>query len=308
VRVNIMIGRCIGVILIVLIAANAAAQRASGNLSRYLPASDEISGWKLNDTPQNYRGDELFLMINGGAGIYHEYGFTQVLRAEYVDAGGKSINLEIYEMESPAAAYGIYTFKSSDSGKTLSIGNEALLQDYYLNFWKRNLLVTVIGLDSEERTVQGVVAMAKAVDARITSTGDRPELADLLLGEPIGFSHPKYVRGPLGLMGSYIFDAENIFRVREGMIGVVGDCQAFVFRYADEGESIKIFKDAVARLNDSPKFTNRTLQLSRYSMVGPEKERVVINQTGRYITIVVGQNQDKVEFTANRLIEQLKSG
>ena len=303
-----MMGKCIGVILTILIAVSAEAQQASGNLSGYLPASDEIAGWKLNDTPQNYRGDELFLMINGGADIYHEYGFSQVARAEYVDASGKSINLEIYEMESPAAAYGIYTFKTSDSGKRLSIGKEALLQDYYLNFWKGNLLVTVIGLDSEERTVQGVVAMAKAVDARITSTGERPDLADLLLGEPIGFSHPKYVRGPLAVMGSYIFDTENIFRVREGMIGVVGDCQTFVFRYADEGESIRVFEHAAARLNDSPKFTSRALQVNRYSMVGPEKERVVINQTGRYITIVVGQNQDKVAFTSNRLIEKLKNG
>ena len=155
---------------------------------------------------------------------------------------GKSIKLEIYEMESPAAAYGIYTFKIGAGGKALAIGQEALLEDYYLNFWKGNLLVTVIGQDSEEETVQGVVALAKAVDARIAKTGERPELAGLLLRDPLAFSHPKYVRGSLGVMNSYIFERENIFRVREGMIGAVGDCQAFVFRYADEGESAKVLR------------------------------------------------------------------
>ena len=133
-----------------------------------------------------------------------------------MDGRGKSIKLEIYEMESPAAAYGIYTFKIGVGGKALAIGQEALLEDYYLNFWKGNLLVTVIGPDSEEETVQGVVALAKAVDARIAKTGERPELAGLLLREPLAFSHPKYVRGSLGVMNSYIFDTENIFRVREG--------------------------------------------------------------------------------------------
>ena len=221
-------------------------------------------------------------------------------------ARGKSIKLEIYEMESPAAAYGIYTFKIGDGGKALAIGQEALLEDYYLNFWKGNLLVTVIGPDSEEETVQGVVALAKAVDARIAKTGERPELAGLLLREPLAFSHPKYVRGSLGVMNSYIFDTENIFRVREGMIGAVGDCQAFVFRYADEGESAEAFEHATTSLSVSPKFMSRVLQGNQYSMVGREKELVVIHQTGRYIAIVIGQNQDKVKSTSDRLVEKLK--
>ncbi|NTU74630.1 MAG: hypothetical protein HGA86_00715, partial [Anaerolineaceae bacterium] len=163
-------GAVIGTLLL-LMAASAAAQQGPGDLSGYLPASGEVAGWKLSEAPKNYRGDELFAMIDGGADIYHEYGFTQVLRAEYLNARGKSIKLEIYEMESPAAAYGIYTFKTDDGGRALAIGREALLEDYYLNFWKGNLLVTVIGSDSEEESVQGVVALAKAVDAHIAKTG-----------------------------------------------------------------------------------------------------------------------------------------
>ncbi len=306
-RGKIMRGMCIGLILL-LLAASAAAQQGPGDLSGYLPASGEFPGWTLSDAPKNYRGDDLFAMIDGGADIYHEYGFTQVLRAEYVDVRGKSVKLEIYEMESPAAAYGIYTFKIGNGGKAPAIGQEALIEDYYLNFWKGNLLVTVIGPDSEEETIQAVVALAKAVDARIAKTGERPGLAGLLLREPLAFSHPKYVRGSLGVMNSYIFDTENIFRVREGMIGAVGDCQAFVFRYANEGESAEAFKHATTSLRASPKFTSHALQGNQYSMVGREKEFVVINQTGRYIAIVIGQNQDKVMSTSDRLVERLKSG
>jgi hypothetical protein len=307
VRGKIMRGKYIGVMLL-LIAASTAAQQAPGawNLSGYLPASGEAAGWMLNDAPQNYRGDELFVMIDGGADIYHEYGFTQVLRAEYVNGRGKSIKLEIFEMESPAAAYGIYTFKIGGSGKTLTIGQEALLEDYYLNFWKSNLLVTVIGPDSEEETVQGVIALAKAADARIAKAGERPELVNLLLREPLAFSHPKYVRGSLGIMNSYIFDTENIFGVREGMIGAVGDCQAFVFRYANEGERAEAFEHTITRLSVSPKFRNPVRQGNQQSMVGRDKEFVVIHQTGRYIAIVIGQNQDRVKSTSVRLVEKLK--
>jgi hypothetical protein len=68
-------------------------------------------------------------------------------------------------------------------------------------------------------------------------------------------------------MNSYIFETENISRVREGMIGAVGDCQAFVFRYEDEGESAKAYDHATTRLSVSPKFMSRVLQGNRYSMV-----------------------------------------
>jgi hypothetical protein len=298
-------GALIGAVLL-LMAAGAAAQQDPVDLSGYLPASDEVAGWTLSDAPKNYRGDKLFVMINGGADIYHEYGFTQVLSAEYADVLGKSITLEIYEMESPAAAFGIYTFKIGVGGKTLAIGQEALLEDYYLNFWKGNLLVTVTGPDSEEDNVQGVVALAKAVDARIAKTGERPELAGLLLREPLVFLHPKYVRGSLAVMNSYVFERENIFSVREGMIGAVGDCQAFVFRYVDEGESAKVYDHATTRLSVSPKFMSHGLQGKRYSTVSREKEILVINQTGRYIAIVIGQNQDKVKSTSDRLVEKLR--
>ena len=300
-----MRGTCIAALLL-LIAVSAAAQQGPGDLSGYLPASGEVVGWKLSDAPKNYRGDKLFVMINGGADIYHEYGFTQVLSAEYADVHGKSLSLELYEMESPAAAYGIYTFKIGAGGKTLAIGQEALLEDYYLHFWKGNLLVTVIGPDSTEGTVQGVVALAKAVDARIAKTGERPGLAGLLLHGPLALSHPKYVRGSLGVMKSYLFTRGNIFRVREGMIGAVDDCQAFVFRYADAGESAEAYDHATTSLDGSSTFMSRARQGNRYSMVGREKELVVINQTGRYIAIVIGRNQDKVKSTLDRLVEKLR--
>lgn len=303
----LMRGMGIGVILL-LITAGAAAQQGPGDLSGYLPASGEVAGWKLGGAPTNYRGDELFAMIDGGADIYREYGFRQVLSAEYEGAGDKSIKVEIYEMESSAAAYGIYTFKAGVGGKALAIGQEALWEDYYLNFWKGNLLVTVIGPDPEGETVRGAVALAKAVAARITQTGERPELARLMLGEPLAFSRPKYVRGSLGLANSSVFDRGNIFRIREGMIGAVGDCQAFVFRYSDERESNGAYDHATTRLGVSPNFTSGAAQGQRYSGVGRGNELVVIQRTGRYIAVVMGQNRDEVQSTAERLAEKLKKG
>lgn len=299
-------GMIAGVVLL-LGATAVAAQPSPGDLSGYLPAGGEVSGWKPDGAPQTYRGEALFRMINGGADIYHEYGFNQVVRAAYVNAGGQSVNLEIYQMKSPASAYGIYSFKAGEGGTPLTIGQEARLQDYYLNFWKGDLLVTVIGLDSDAETRQGVVDLAAAVDTRISDTGKRPDLADRLLDEPVGLAEAKYVRGPLGVMGSYVFDTGDIFRVREGMIGTVDDCLALVFRYPDAAAGAEAYASATARLGSSARFTDGVRQGNRYSMLDRERSSVQITQAGPYIGIVVGKNQGRVAAVSERLVKRLNS-
>ena len=52
-------------------------------------------GKTFKEPPETYSGDELFQMINGGADIYHEYGFVQVVRAAYTDGKRLTIKLEI---------------------------------------------------------------------------------------------------------------------------------------------------------------------------------------------------------------------
>ena len=106
------------------------------SLFKYLPQSDEVKSWNKDGTPQEFEGEDLYLYINGGAEIYHEYGFSRVVVQEYKNRNRKSISVEIFEMESPKAAFGIYTFKSSPRGKELALGNEGRMEAYYLNFWK----------------------------------------------------------------------------------------------------------------------------------------------------------------------------
>lgn len=286
----------------------AAAQQPAGGLSDYLPGDNEVAGLQLDGPPNTYTGDELFQMINGGADIYHEYGFRQVLEASYTDGNRLRVRLEIYKMASPASAYGMYTFKTSGQGQELSIGQEALLQDYYLNFWKGNMLVTMIGMDSEEETVKSVIDLARAVDRRITRAGERPELVDLLLSQPAAISQAKYVRGPLGVMSSYIFDTKNIFQVREGVIGTLGECRAFVFQYPDSGQSMAVYKSAANILKSSTRFSNQDIKEHTCSMVDRKNDCVLINQAGRFIIVVMGQDQSEVKSVSDRLTEKLDTG
>lgn len=294
---------------IVTLGGYARADQPLKDLSELLHTDEEVMGFKLDEPPQTFKGEELFIMIDGGADIYHEYGFVQVIGASYIGLSGPPLKLEIYEMKNADAAYGIFTFKISDKGKHLAIGQEAVFEDYYLNFWKGNLLVTIIGSDSDEKTRQSIIAMAKAVDSRIGQTGNRPKLADLMLREPVKFSHPKYIRGILGVMNTYMFDTRNVFHVREGMTGIADGCRAFVLQYANEIQSNAAFEQAIGHFKEGKRFTNQARKGTIYSMSGRDNESIVIQEISPYIVVAIGQDdaadKDRAADVSKRLVLKL---
>ena len=55
-----------------------------------LPDPFNLPGLQASGEPKIYKGDYLFDMINGGADVYFEYGFIQVVTQAYTGMTGKS--------------------------------------------------------------------------------------------------------------------------------------------------------------------------------------------------------------------------
>jgi predicted amidohydrolase YtcJ len=271
----------------------------SPQMADYLPQPGELNEWEPAGTSQHVVGDDLFLLINGGAEIYHEYGFKQAIVRGFRHKKQETLqfNLEIYEMQNPEAAYGIYTFKTGDSGKAIDVGNEGLLEDYYLNFRKGNFLVTVIGFDAKEETIAGITAVAKVVAAKIKGSSQRPELVhllpdvDLLLAKPGGIT---YLKGNLALVNNYRFDSRDIFALKEGVIGDYGNFKLFLFRYSETGESQKRFKAATNYLKRNPQFVCSVQPDGTLVMTHKKGISFYIESYNRYILIFQGDKEKAV--------------
>jgi hypothetical protein len=133
-------------------------------------AAVEIDGWQMDFEPELYVGDALYQLIDGGAEVYHQFGFVQALATQYSDADGRSISLEVFEMGDVDGARNIYADKTGGTGEPLDIGDEAAGEDYYLNFRSGRYLVTITGFDSDGETRAGIMALARAVANKL---GDR---------------------------------------------------------------------------------------------------------------------------------------
>ena len=258
-------------------------------ISSLLPAKGEIADWQPIGSPEQAIGEDLFLLIDGGAEIYHEYGFRQVVMQEFQNQNEKSINVEVYEMNDPASAFGIYTFKTSAGGKELQFGNATMLEDYYLNLWKGRFLVTLTGFDSEQGTINGLMTIARAIDAKIKSNGSKPSLVNLLPEKDLIKSGIKYLKGNLALFNNYEFDSDDIFGLKEGIIGDYDKYKVLIFKYGDKNKSEKWFSYAKDKIKCDARFDVYDMPLnSDCSEFGRKQDRIFMKPYENFIIIVVG--------------------
>jgi hypothetical protein len=146
-------------------------------------------------------------------------------------------------MSSPASAYGMYTFKTNAKGKWTSIGSDAQLADYYMNFWKGPFLVTLTGFDETEKTRQGLLDIAQAVSSRMPGGGEKPRVVSLMPEDDLVAQSIKYFTGFLGLRNSHPFLSLNIMGYEEGIKGdYTGDFSLFLFRFDGEKGSRKAYQ------------------------------------------------------------------
>lgn len=277
---------------------------AYAKMPDYLPKAAELQEWEPAGTPQHVVGDDLFLLINGAAEIYHEYGFKQAITRGYKhkDQPSLGFNLEIYEMQNPGAAYGVYTFKTGDSGKPIDVGSEGLLEDYYINFWKGNFLVTVIGFDSKKETQEGIVRAAKIVNAKIKETGQKPELLQLLPKDdkfqlkPNGIT---YLKGNLALFNQYEFDSKDIFGLKEGVVANYKDFRFFVFQYKDAIECKKWFRHAKKYLENNPSYKDFSIKEASFSFKDNKNNPFYIQIFQNYILIIQGKPHDMEDLLSS---------
>jgi hypothetical protein len=233
-----------------------AAPAAGLELARFLPEAGAVKGWNAAGAPQTYKGEDLFLYIDGGAEIYHEYGFRQVLAQEYRSGSGQTLSLEIYEMADAAAAYGMFTFKSSAKGSPAGVGQDGRLEDYYLNFWKGPCLVTITAFEESAECRAGLLPLARAVEARMALGGERPPIMRAVPEEWKGSGRAVYLEGFIGLNNVRILYPSDIFLFREGLAVEQLGFTVFLFSFPGAAEAGKRFEAIRKSFGSSPLYNN----------------------------------------------------
>ena len=142
-----------------------------------LPTDDEITGWKTSQNFGFFEPQNLWNYINGQAEMYLDYGFKLVLTTEYMSvAGSRSLMVEIYHMQSPEHAFGIYAAERSIDDSYIKIGGGGYYGDSFLNFWKGAYYVKLTSFQISPDTKEVFFKLAEAIAGKIGGTYSEPEL------------------------------------------------------------------------------------------------------------------------------------
>ena len=97
-----------------------------------------------------YGENSLWGYINGGADIYLEYGFKELMAQNFVWES-EPFKVDVYVMASPEAAFGIYSISKFTCKAEGNIGSHSCINPYQVQVVNGNLYVSVIAFNGTSR-------------------------------------------------------------------------------------------------------------------------------------------------------------
>jgi hypothetical protein len=179
------------------------------NIYRSIPK--QIKEWQANNEDEIYNRKTIYKYINGGAELYLAYDFKEVCARKYTGPGDNEIALDIYDMGTPADAFGVFGSEREDDEAGIGQGSE--YSEGLLRFWQDRFFVSILAV-GEEKTVGPIIKeLGKVAAAAIKSTGPAPDMLKHLPREGLDKKRIRYFHKNLLLNKHYYLADENILNL-----------------------------------------------------------------------------------------------
>ncbi len=153
-------------------------------------------------TTNVYPSDGLWGYINGGADLYLEYGFEELI-SQRITMEGKDYVADIYRMATPQAAFGIFSAQRYKCLQTNVLSSQDCHTAFQYLAAKNQYLISIVNPTGLEEHRRNVVGIAGAITSRIE---ELPFVAPYQFQSVVfqqSIQNIKYVSGPLGLQNAF---------------------------------------------------------------------------------------------------------
>ncbi|MDH4272698.1 MAG: hypothetical protein OEW18_12070 [Candidatus Aminicenantes bacterium] len=187
----------------------------------HLPGDGFFPGWKKAGPGRIFVRTDLFNYIDGGADLFLEFGFEKLAVQRYA-RGPAELVLEIYRMQNPEAALGIYLMKRGGAESAVEPFELSHSDKYQRLLLQGNCLVSVNNPDGSEALLPTMDALAVGTLASIPKQEAKDFFA-MLPGEKRLAGTERLIRGRVGLQSIYTFGEGDILLLRGRIFGVAAD-------------------------------------------------------------------------------------
>jgi hypothetical protein len=205
---------------------NARQDSASNRLKSLLPT--EAMGWKAEAGDHVYDRESIFEYIDGAGEVYRAFGFRELRSRRFHRAGLPDIIIDLFDMGSPADAFGVFTHDLD--GEDVGLGQGGNYKGGLLTFWRDRYLVSIFAEGESAETKAALFALGRPVAAAIGRDGEKPALLALVPPEFAAGGTVRYLHSPVILNYHFFVSAENLF-------GLGPDTEAVLGRSADRGRN-----------------------------------------------------------------------
>ena len=169
---------------------------AKARLARLLPDPLEVGAARSGE--QKFYSSDLYQYSDGGADVYLDYGLVAMVHQEY-KSSSTDFTLDIYNLGTPANAFGIYAAESSPDYRFLPIGAEGYGSNEILNFLQDEFYVKLSAFSDKEKTGPLLERFANSVSRRIGGSSSMPGFLCLFPERDLVSHSWKYIKkAPLG--------------------------------------------------------------------------------------------------------------
>ncbi len=220
-----------------------------------LPEGNFEAGWEIAGAPLVFHQNDLYGYINGGAELFHEFGFEKLIVQSY-HHHGEELTLEVYQMENPTAALGIYLMKCGTETPLAGIDARHTGSRLQATIVKNNLFIQINNFSGAAHLLP-VMTKLGTVLLDSTAPAETPTILTLLPAEQLIKGSERIFRGPYGLEPVFTFGNGDVFQQDGKIFAVLGKYQLndttaitkIFIPYPDENSAKIAFKNVASRLD-----------------------------------------------------------
>ena len=260
-----------------------------------IPGDGFSAGWKKAGPVRTFIKQDLFNHIDGGAELYLEFGFVKLAVQPYTN-GKAELGLEAYEMESPAAALGIYLIQAGRESGWPEIKARNSSEDAQIAAVKGLFFVKINNFEGGGGVKPAMIALINTVLAGVAADPSADPFAVLPLEGRIPGTE-RLIRGPVGLQPYFTFGEGDILGLGGKIFAVLAD-----YREGDGSFSTRLIIDYGTPAPASAVFENLRTNLDPYLTIVETQPRSFVfrDYQRKFGRAALGERVLEIRFKLSR--------
>ena len=283
-----------GRIVLVVVIFYLFAYAGDGDELRLFPSDGYSEKWLRSDDPRKFTQADLYGYINGGAEVFLELGFEQLILQDY-NKQESELTIEIYRMSDQVAATGIYLMKCGREKPAAGLSLRNTINRYQLLFHKNKYFVKISNHSGNEDFLPAIVKMANFISDKLPP--DESILVyDLISQKGLVKNSIRIIRGPFTLQAIYSLGEGDILLLDGKITGVAADYittedehySVIFVDYPDESYALTVLENIKTNLNQYFKIIN-----------WEEDKFVLRDYEEKYVVGKIRKNHIQIKFNLN---------